>query len=260
MAVPSRVRTVAEDEELGAVALAGARRSGTVFTVVNPGDTGLFPGDAVIASDGKVVSTTRAAAERSLAAAAVEALAAAAPRGVTSLSLPDGRADIFVDPLVPPPKFLVAGAGPDAVPVAMIASELGWDVVVADHREGWARPDRFPAGCEVICLEPRDLEGRMADDPPDAALVMSHHLNVDTRWLEALARVPLKWIGVLGPARRRARLLGDISPGAREALAGRLRGPVGLDIGGEGPGPIAVSAIAEIQAVLAGRDGRPVGA
>jgi len=243
----------------GAVALARTRRSGLVLTVVNPGESGLFPGDSVIVSGEGVVSATRKAANKALASAAVESLDQAAPRGMKSVSLPDGRADVFVDPLVPPPKFLVAGAGPDAVPMAMIACELGWDVVVADHREGWARPDRFPAGCEVVCLEPRDLEGRMAADPPDAALVMSHHLGVDTRWLEALARLPLKWVGVLGPARRKARLLGDVSPGTREALEGRLRGPVGLDIGGEGPGPIAVSAIAEIQAFLAGRDGRPVG-
>jgi len=244
----------------GAAALARARRAGLVVTVVNPGDTGLFAGDAVIAAEGKIVARTRAVAERELSGAAVEALASAAPRGMTSLSLPDGRADVFVDPLVPPPKFLVAGAGPDAVPVAMIACELGWDVVVADHREGWARPERFPACCDVVCLEPRDLEGRMGDDPPDAALVMTHNLGVDTRWLEALARLPVTWLGVLGPARRKARLLGDVSPAARKALEGRLRGPVGLDIGGEGPGPIAVSAIAEIQAALAGRDGRPVGA
>jgi len=89
--------------------------------------------------------------------------------------------------------------------------------------------------------------------------VMTHNLGVDTRWLEALARLPVTWLGVLGPARRKARLLGDVSPAARKALEGRLRGPVGLDISGEGPGPIAVSAIAEIQAALAGRDGRPVG-
>lgn len=243
----------------GAVALARGRRQGLVMTTVNPGSTGLVAGDAVIAADGEIVARSRAVAERQLSAAAVEALASATPRGIRSVALHDGEAQVFVDPLVPPPRFLIAGAGPDAVPMAAIAGELGWDVVVADHREGWARQERFPACSEVVCLEPRDLEARMRDDPPDAALVMSHHLGVDTRWLEALARLPVTWLGVLGPARRKARLLGEVSPAARKALEGRLRGPVGLDIGGEGPGPIAVSAIAEIQAVLAGRDGRPVG-
>jgi len=58
-----------------------------------------------------------------------------------------------------------------------------------------------------------------------------------------------------GPAARRARLLHDIGPRAAAALDGRLYGPVGLDIGATTPEAIALSIVAEIQAVRAGRSG-----
>lgn len=242
----------------GALSLAGARRAGLALTVVEPGGSGLVAGDAVIAGPGGLVSATGDAAHRQLGDAAAARLASGDPRGLVALPLAGGEAGVFVDPLPRPVKLLVAGAGPDAVPMALVACELGWDVVVADHREGWARPERFPPGCVVECLEPRDLAVRAGDDPPDAALVMTHNLAADTRWLEALAGMPVAWIGALGPARRKARLLGEVSAAARVRLADRLRGPVGLDIGGEGPGPIAVSTIAGIQAALDGRPGGPL--
>ncbi len=243
----------------GALSLARKRQPGLVLTVVEPGDTSLVAGEAVIAAADGVVASTGESAERALSEPVLARFRDHAPRGMETMQLSGEDVRVFVDPLPPPVHLLIAGAGPDAVPMAMMASELGWDVTVADHREGWARGERFPAGCRVICLEPRDAADALAADPPDAALVMTHNLAADTRWLEALARVDPDWLGALGPARRRARLLGEVSAATREALEGKLRGPVGLDIGGEGPGPIALSAIAEIQASMAGRQGGIIG-
>ncbi|MEJ2514540.1 MAG: XdhC family protein [Gammaproteobacteria bacterium] len=244
----------------GALALARKRQTGLVVTVVQPGKTSLVAGEAVVAAGEGIVSSTGETAAQALSEIALARLRDKAPRGMETVAVADGDVGVFVDPLPPPVHLLIAGAGPDAIPMAQMASELGWDVTIADHREGWARPDRFPAGCNVICLEPRDAVGTLATDPPDAALVMTHNLAADTRWLEALARVNPEWLGVLGPARRRARLLGDVSAAAREQLENRLHGPVGLDIGGEGPGPIALSTIAGIQASIAGREGGIIGA
>jgi len=60
-------------------------------------------------------------------------------------------------------------------------------------------------------------------------------------------------VGLLGPAPRRERLLAELGP-ARQPLVGRLRAPVGLDIGADSPESIALAIIAEIHSVLAGRD------
>ncbi len=86
----------------------------------------------------------------------------------------------------------------------------------------------------------------------DAAVVMSHHLASDRAYLAQLAATEIRYVGLLGPAARRDRLLSELGDSAK-ALEGRLRGPAGIDIGGRGPAAIALSIVAEIQGVLQGR-------
>ncbi len=88
---------------------------------------------------------------------------------------------------------------------------------------------------------------------------MTHHYPDDLPILHAALKSAAAYVGLLGPARRRDRILADLadlegfSPTA-EQLA-RLHGPVGLDLGGEAPAEVAVSIIAEILAVRHARPG-----
>jgi xanthine dehydrogenase accessory factor len=86
----------------------------------------------------------------------------------------------------------------------------------------------------------------------DAAVVMSHNLVADGRYLAALATSAIPYVGLLGPAARRERLAAELGPLA-EALRPRLRAPVGLDLGGGTPEAIALAIVAEIQAALHSR-------
>ena len=89
----------------------------------------------------------------------------------------------------------------------------------------------------------------------DAAVVMSHHLAADAAYLDALADVAqVGFVGLLGPAPRRDRLLQMLGPKA-DRLRGRLRAPIGLDIGARTPEAIALAAAAELHAWIAGRGG-----
>lgn len=169
----------------------------------------------------------------------------------------DGPAplELLVERIRPFPRLAVFGGGPDARPVARLALELGFDVTVVDHRPAFVRPERFP-GARVLLAEagsaPAGL-GRL-----DAALVMSHHFGHDRDTLGRLLAAPPRYLGVLGPRARTARLLHELAkegivPDA--ATRPRLFAPVGLDLGAETPEEIALSILAEIQAVLAGRHG-----
>jgi xanthine/CO dehydrogenase XdhC/CoxF family maturation factor len=82
---------------------------------------------------------------------------------------------------------------------------------------------------------------------------MSHHFASDVDYLRELAATRIEYIGVLGPATRRSRLLAELGATAA-ALKGRLRGPVGLDIGAVTPEAIALAIAADIYAAAAGRD------
>ena len=147
------------------------------------------------------------------------------------------------------PLVLVCGAGPDAVPLVAQVRALGWRCVVVDHRPAFARPERFAAGAEVLCLKPGALAGTVALQRIDAAVVMTHHLGHDEAWLRALLEHRPTYLGLLGPGRRRRQLAQAI--GVDPAL---IHGPAGLDLGAELPAAIALSVMAEIHAVLNGRD------
>jgi xanthine dehydrogenase accessory factor len=152
---------------------------------------------------------------------------------------------LFLLPLTLPPRLLLLGAGPDAVPVAEFAVRLGWKVTLVDHRPAHAQASHFPGAEAVVLARPESLEQSLELGGFAAAVVMSHHLPTDLEYLRVLARTPLGFIGLLGPPARREKLLADLGPPAR-SLRGRLHAPVGLDLGGRAPESIALSIVAEL--------------
>jgi xanthine/CO dehydrogenase XdhC/CoxF family maturation factor len=174
----------------------------------------------------------------------------------TLIAAESPRVKLLVVPSQLSPALLLAGGGPDARPVAQLAEYLGWSVTVMDHRPAYARAAFFPASAKVIARPADELSSVISANRFDAAVVMSHHLGADLDYLRALAASAVPYVGLLGPAARREKLLGDLGADAIR-LTGRLRAPVGLDIGGRAPESIALSIVGEIHAALAGRAGRP---
>lgn len=151
------------------------------------------------------------------------------------------------------PRIVLLGAGPDAVPLVRFAAMLGWHVTVIDHRQAFAAVQHFPTADLVLHAPQQCIPSTVDLGRADAILVMSHHLEADTRYLEATCAASVPYVGLLGPAARRDKLLERVP--TAQSILGRLYGPVGLDIGAEGPEAIALAIVAEIQAVLAGRPG-----
>ena len=164
-------------------------------------------------------------------------------------------AAVLYAPIKPILRLLVLGAGLDAVPVVNMAAELGWRVTVADHRPAYLEKGVFEAAEDARLIDPARISSELEPDRFDAIIVMSHHLMTDQTYLEQLAEVPAGYLGVLGPKDRRERLLSALGDTGK-TLEGRLKGPVGLDIGADDPESIALSLLAEMHAVLAGATGR----
>lgn len=174
-----------------------------------------------------------------------------------SLETGSGNVELLLIPIMPPPAILICGAGHDAVPLARLVVEMGWNCSIVDHRPGFARADRFPSSCQIRVLKPDELSVQIALDQQDAAILMTHHLGHDRSYLSQVVDAGVSYIGLLGPRARRDRLLSEI--GSPEA---HVFGPAGLDIGAEMPESIALAIVAEIHAFLNRRDGhmltRPV--
>jgi len=181
--------------------------------------------------------------------------AGAVPRQLAFASCP-GQAAVLVIPLSPPPLLLLCGAGPDVRPLAQQAVALGFAVTVCDHRPALLDPARFPH-CRLSCQPPQEFRDLPEVADCDAAVVISHHFDADLAYLEALAdRATIGYVGLLGPAPRRDRLLAALG-GRGARLEGRLHAPIGLDIGARTPEAIALAVAAELHAWFAGRGGGP---
>ena len=161
--------------------------------------------------------------------------------------------DVFVEPILPSLRLLIFGAGDDAVPMAKLAKFLGYDAIVLDGRSHLARAGRFAADRVIVNSESDPLAGIVPDEWT-AAVLMSHSYAQDLAALRVLASHPMPYLGLLGPRKRTESLLSDAGLEPEQILA-PLHSPMGLDTGADGAEQIALSVIAEIQAVVNQRAG-----
>lgn len=157
--------------------------------------------------------------------------------------------------ILPAPDHLhLYGAGSDSGPVCELAARVGFRVTVIDHRAGLLSGSHLATARERVLARPGEPVGAPPRNGRVFAVVKTHDLERDRAWLGVLRASPACYIGVMGPASRVAALVA--STGGPDA---RVRGPVGLDLGGDGPESVAFSVVAELRAVASGRSGAPLG-
>lgn len=155
----------------------------------------------------------------------------------------------LVTPITPDLHLLVVGGGLDARPVVSIAHELGWQISLCDPRPANARREFFMSAGTILRHAGEELKNHVAARSVDAAILMSHNVQMDAEALCILQSSSLKYLALLGPDSRRKKVLAaaDLT---EEQLRTPLAGPAGLDIGAELPESIALSILAECHASL----------
>ena len=164
----------------------------------------------------------------------------------------------FLEFVEPPISLVVAGAGNDVQPLVELAYMLGWSVTVVDGRPSHAIPQRFPKAERVFVRRKGEVLADLTKDGNAVFLLMTHNYNYDLSLLKELAESTFGYIGILGPAQKRDRLLADMKAAGvsmNDDQLSKIYGPMGLDIGAETATEIALSVIAEVKAVLSNRSG-----
>jgi xanthine dehydrogenase accessory factor len=167
----------------------------------------------------------------------------------------------FIEYIEPPVSVLIAGAGNDIQPLVEIAAMMGWSVTVVDGRFHYALPARFPDASKVLYSRHTDILPQIKTDRQTVFLLMSHNYNYDLGVLKQIVEQEFGYIGLLGPAEKRDRMLSDLQDQGihlNEEQLSKIHGPTGLDIGAENSTEIALSIVAEIKAFLSGRSGSPL--
>jgi xanthine/CO dehydrogenase XdhC/CoxF family maturation factor len=174
---------------------------------------------------------------------------------------PDYDFTAFIEFVPPPVTLVIIGAGNDILPLVDMADVLGWETRIADGRANYARPERFAKACQVLVARPEQVLRHIIPDDQTVFVLMTHNFNYDKAMLAELLQRDVRFVGMLGPKKKLDRILGELKDEGVVVTDRQLEsiyGPVGLDIGAETPEEIALSILAEIKAVLAGRKGQPL--
>lgn len=142
--------------------------------------------------------------------------------------------------------LIVFGGGVDVIPLAQMATILGWRITLVDTRAGYAQAANFP-NVHIIHQAANSFEVRELLHSIDAAIVMTHNIEMDAAAISALQNSSARYLGLLGPAHRKQKVLAQANVDANSIS---VFGPMGLNIGGDLPEAVALATLAECHQVL----------
>ena len=255
---------------IAAAAVTGARERGLAVATILPPDapssafgrhepgSGAVPEPKiVIHADGRREGSLGSAADdAALGVAAAEALLRGTSRTVTI-----GERQVFVEAFPKKPRLVIVGAVEVARSLAVYAKELGYEVVVVDGRASFATPARFPPDRvdRLVVGWPDEVADEIGLGPDDAVAVLTHDVKFDEPAIVEALRRGCRYVGAVGSKKtqgdRRDRLR---AAGVSGDELARLRGPVGLDLGGRNPAETALAIMAEVVAERYGGSGTPL--
>jgi len=203
----------------------------------------------------EVVLTVVAGGEVGAKLADAELEEAARRRGRSHVFELEGQT-VFADVSVPPPRLFVYGAADTAEALCAAAKLLGWRTIVADARPRFATRDRLPSADEILVLWPEEALAHVSPDAATSVVVLTHDDKFDLPLVRAVLATEAIYVGWVGSRRNQERRRGLLlEQGVAEQDLERVSGPAGLDVGAASPEETAVSILAEILAVRAGRAG-----
>ena len=225
------------------------------FGAHEPGEGSAPEPELLVHEDGRLDGTL---GRPDLDAVLVEGALDALRRG-TSRTLEIGDRSYFVEAFPVRPRLVVVGAVEVARSLVRLAAELGYETVVVDGRASFATKERFPDVDGLVVGWPDEVADEIELGPNDAVAVLSHDVKFDEPAIVEALRRGCRYVGAVGSrktqADRRARLR---EAGVSDADLERLRGPVGLDLGGRAPAETALAIMAEVVAERYGGSGRPM--
>ncbi|MFL5674190.1 MAG: XdhC family protein [Chloroflexota bacterium] len=225
------------------------------FGAYPPGDGAPPASELIVTEDGTLTGTL---GTTELDATLVAEAQAALKRGL-SRTIEVGGRQLFVEVFPVRPRLVVVGGVEVARSLVRLARELGFETVVVDGRAAFATKERFPDVDRLVVGWPDEVAEEIGLGPNDAVAVLSHDVKFDEPAIVEALRRRCRYVGAVGSkktqADRRARLR---EAGVTEEELGRLRGPVGLDLGGRAPAETALAILAEIVAERYGGTGTPM--
>ncbi|UBF27031.1 XdhC family protein [Kovacikia minuta CCNUW1] len=171
----------------------------------------------------------------------------------------------LLEPLLSPPTLLIIGAGHVAVPLAHIAYQCGFRILVQDDRPEFANSQRFPEAAAILAQPISEALDSVPEMPELYAALVTRGYRHDLAALQLLVQREIKYIGMIGSEKRVKTVLHTLQQemnldAETQFIASpqTIHAPIGLDIGALTPEEIAVSICAELIKVRRGGTGLPL--
>jgi xanthine dehydrogenase accessory factor len=136
----------------------------------------------------------------------------------TNPCLSGGSLEIFLQPQIPPPLLGISGATPIAEAIVAVAAAAGFAV--------------------------ERMDGTRPPSPGTLAVVVAGLGRDETGPLRAALDAGVGFVGLVASGKRGRTVLAEL--GLTDEELARVRTPVGLDLGSETPGEIALSVLADV--------------
>lgn len=169
------------------------------------------------------------------------------PEGGESVGSCGATLEVFVEPLRPQPRLIVAGSGYVAQALARLCAPFGWRLALLDDRSEFVRAAALPDGVETAVGELPELIGAHHPDSMTAVVIVTRGHRSDGEALRAALETPAGYVGMIGsPSKVRQIFRALLKEGFAAEALDRVHAPIGLDLGAETPDEIALAIAAEL--------------
>ncbi len=178
------------------------------------------------------------------------------PEGGESVGSCGATLEIFVEPVRPEPRLVVAGSGYVAQALARLAIPLGWRVTLLDDRSEFVRSTSLPESVSLAVGEIPEQIAAQAPDPMTAVVIVTRGHRIDREALLAALGTQAGYVGMIGsPSKVRNIFRALLKEGVAAETLAKVHAPIGLDLGAQTPDEIALSIAAELLAWRRGGTG-----
>jgi xanthine dehydrogenase accessory factor len=158
-----------------------------------------------------------------------------------------GELTVLADVIEPTPRLVIVGAGHIALPLATLASTVGFKIVVVDDERKLVNKEHFPMIESIIADDFAQVLASFDLGSNDFVVIAHGEPEHDFAALKSVIQKNVAYVGFLG-SKTKARVLTERlrTEGVNEGYVKTLHSPLGLDIGAETPEEIGISILAEI--------------
>jgi xanthine dehydrogenase accessory factor len=181
------------------------------------------------------------------------------PEGGESVGSCGATLEIFVEPIRPEPRLVIAGSGYVAQALARLATSIGWRVSLLDDRSEFVQTAALPESVTLTVGDILELLPTLAPDAMTALVIVTRGHKVDQDALEAALTTSAGYIGMIGsPSKVRTIFRKLLRKGVPPETLEQVHAPIGLDVGARTPDEIALSIAAELLLWRRGGTGVPL--